>query len=109
MPEPRAGGIIIRYKGTVGSKAAVLLTIVASAGASAAAFVAALLFHVEAEDGNEEHHYRKEHNPTLYVHSIMETNQATSQATRHWVMTMMSAQRLPNSRRTVAMAATQGV
>lgn len=108
MPEPRAGGIIIRYKSAVGSKAAVL-TIIASAGASAAAFVAALLFHVEAEDGNEEHHYRKEHNPTLYVHSIMETSQATSQATRHWVMTMMSAQRLPNSRRTVAMAATQGV
>lgn len=108
MSEPRAGGIIIRYKSAVGSKAAVL-AIVASAGASAAAFVAALLFHVEAEDGNEEHHYRKEHNPTLYVHSIMETSQATSQATRHWVMTMMSAQRLPNSRRTVAMAATQGV
>lgn len=108
MSEPRAGGIIIRYKSAVGSKAAVL-AIIASAGASAAAFVAALLFYVEAEDGDEKHHYRQEHNPTLYVHSIMETSQATSQATRHWVMTMMSAQRLPNSRRTVAMAATQGV
>ena len=86
-----------------------MLAIVASAGASAAAFVAALLFHVEAEDGDEKRHYHQEHNPTLYVHSIMETSQATSQATRHWVMTMMSAQRLPNSRRTVAMAATQGV
>ena len=85
-----------------------LATFIALAGAASASTT--LTTQVAYQDDDSHYQDNKQQDVALQVHDSMRLKRKeTSQATLHWKTTTSRAQRPPNSRRTVAMAATQGV
>ena len=78
--------------------------------AGAGAFAAPQGFdghHDEGQDDQQHYDGRQVH--TMTALAMRKANQAQIQATTHWKAMMNSIHLVPNSRRTEAMAATQGV